>query len=140
MADTAATVNEITTHFFGDALARDLSFGSCIPRALDTRGALLLSRELDDALSQVADVSTPRAPVDFPFLRVHDDNLRPPKPYGGSDWVYPNQKEEAEQEEQERVWVDDEPAHYSRFLYLNFLAAIRSTYSNPIIQLNTQTS
>jgi hypothetical protein len=45
MADTAATVNEITTHFFGDAMARDLSFGSygaldCIPRAMDTRGAL----------------------------------------------------------------------------------------------------
>jgi hypothetical protein len=110
MADTTATVNEITTHFFGDALARDLSFGSCIPRALDTRGALL-SRGLDDALGQVADASTPRVPVDIlPFLRVHDDNLRPPKPYGGADWVYPNQKEEAEQEE--RVWVDDEPAYY----------------------------
>jgi hypothetical protein len=38
-------------------------------------------------------------------LRVQDDNLRPPKPYGGADWVYPNQKE--------RVWVDDEPAYDS---------------------------
>jgi hypothetical protein len=28
MADTAATVNEITTHLFCDAMARDLSFGS----------------------------------------------------------------------------------------------------------------
>jgi hypothetical protein len=110
MADTAATVNEITTHLFGDALARDLSFGSRIPRAMSARA--LSSQALDAALGQVADASTQRAPVDIlPFLRVQDDNLRPPKPYGGADWAYPNQKEEAEQE-QERVWVDDEPAHY----------------------------
>ncbi len=66
MADTAATVNEITTHFFGDALAREFSFGSCgaIPRTMDTRGALLSG--LDDALGQVADASTPRAPVVLP--------------------------------------------------------------------------
>jgi hypothetical protein len=60
----------------------------------------------------VADASTPRAPVELPFsLRTQDDNLRPPKPYGGADWVYPNQKEEAKQEE--RVWVDDEPTYDS---------------------------
>ncbi len=58
---------------------------------------------LDDALGQVADASTPRAPVDLPFLRVNDEQ-RPPKPYDGAIWEYPN-KEEAEQEE--RVWVDD---------------------------------
>jgi hypothetical protein len=107
-------VNEITTHFFGDAMARDLSFGSygaldAIPRATDARA--LSSQALDDALGQVADASTPRAPVDIlPFLRVNDEQ-RPPKPYGGAVWVYPNQKEEAEQEEW--VWVDDEPAYDS---------------------------
>jgi hypothetical protein len=59
----------------------------------------------------VADVWTPRAPKDLPFLRVNDEQ-RPPKPYGGAVWVYPNdQKEEPEQ--QERVWVDDDPAYDS---------------------------
>jgi hypothetical protein len=112
MADTATTVNEITTHFFGDTMARDLGFNSnsntncygaldSIPRAMDTRGALL---DLDDALGQVADASTPRAPVDLPFLKVKDQ-VKPPKAYCGADWRYPN-KGEAEQEE-ERVWVDD---------------------------------
>jgi hypothetical protein len=50
MADTATAVNEITTHLFGDALARDLSFGSriIIPRAMSARA--LLSWELDAAL------------------------------------------------------------------------------------------
>jgi hypothetical protein len=115
MADTAATVNEITTHLFGHALARDLSFGSriIIPRAMSARALSSHHQALDAALGQVADVSTPRAPVELPFLRVQDDNLLPPKPYGGADWVYPNQKEEAEQEEQERVWVDDEPSYDS---------------------------
>jgi hypothetical protein len=97
MADTAATVNEITTHFFGDAMARDLGFSNtncydaldCILRAMDTRGALL---GLDDALGQVADVSTPRAPVDLPFLKVNDVE-RQPKPYGGADWRYPDKEE-----------------------------------------------
>jgi hypothetical protein len=113
MADTAATVNEITTHFFGDAMARDLGgshyYGvlDAIPRAMDTRGALLSG--LDDALGQVADASTPRAPVDvLPFLRVNDEQ-RPPKPNGGALWEYPN-KEEAEQE---RVWLDDDTAYDS---------------------------
>jgi hypothetical protein len=63
MANTAATVNEITKDLFGDAMTRALSLGSygaldCIQRAMDTRGALL--SELDDALGQVADASTPR--------------------------------------------------------------------------------
>jgi hypothetical protein len=118
MADTAATVNEITTHFFGDAMARDLGFSRHFHgapddammklRAMDTRAGALLSRELDDALGQGADASTPRAPVDvLPFLRVNDEQ-RPPKPYGGAVWVYPNQKEEAEQQ---RVWVDDDHAY-----------------------------
>jgi hypothetical protein len=107
MADTATTVNEITTHFFGDMMARDLGFSkfncygalASIPHAMDTRGAL----DLDDALGQVADVSTPRAPVDLPFLAVNDD-MKPPQAYGGAFWRYSN-KEEAEQVE--RVWVDD---------------------------------
>jgi hypothetical protein len=105
-------------------MARDLSFGShcygaaaddamlMMPRAMDARARALSSQELDDALGQVADASTPRAPVDvlLPFLRVNYDDQRQPKPYGGAVWVYPNQKEEAEQE---RVWVDDDHAYHS---------------------------
>jgi hypothetical protein len=88
MADTATTVNEITTHFFGDMMARDLGFSdntNCygalafIPRAMDSRGALAL----DDALDQVADASTPRATVDLPFFTV-DDEMKPPHTYGGA--------------------------------------------------------
>jgi hypothetical protein len=107
MADTATTVQAITTHLIGDvALARDLSFGSSrigiIPRAVS-------ARELDAALGQVAEVSTPRAPVELhSCYRIQDDNLRPPKPYGGADWVHANQMEEAEQEG--LVWVDNEPS------------------------------
>ena len=53
-----------------------------------------------------------RAPEELhACYRIQEDNLRPPKPYGGADWVYPNQMEEAEQE-QERVWVDNEPSDY----------------------------
>jgi hypothetical protein len=106
MADTATTVNEITTHFFGDMMARDLGFSktncygalASIPHTMQTRGALAL----DDVLGQVADASTPRAPVDLPFFTV-DDVRKPPQAYGGAVWSNPN-KEEAEQEE--RVWVD----------------------------------
>jgi hypothetical protein len=119
MADTATTVNDITTHLFGDALARDLSFGSriIIPRAMSARALSSHQQALDAALGQVADVSRPRAPVELPsFLRIQDGNLRPPKPYGGADWVYPNQKEEAEQEE--RVWVDNEPSGGRRFVII----------------------
>jgi hypothetical protein len=83
MADIAATVNEIIMHFFGDAMARDLSFGShcygaaddatlMMPHAMDARARALLTG-LDDALGQVVDASTPRAPVDLPFLRVNDE-------------------------------------------------------------------
>ena len=107
MADTATTVHAIPTHLFGDgALARDLRVGSSIiPRAVS-------ARELDAALGQVAEVSTPRAPEELhSCYRIQDDNLRPPKPYGGAHWGYPNQMEEAEQEE--RVWVDDEPSYDS---------------------------
>jgi hypothetical protein len=98
MADISATLNEIITHFFGDAkMARDLGFSNtncygaldCIPRAMDTRCALL---GLDDALGQVADASTLRAPVDLPFLKVNDVE-RPPKPYGSADWRYPDKEE-----------------------------------------------
>jgi regulator of sirC expression with transglutaminase-like and TPR domain len=44
MADTATTVNEITTHFFGDMMARDLGFSgntNCYgaPRARWTHAA-----------------------------------------------------------------------------------------------------
>jgi hypothetical protein len=109
MADTATTVHKITTHLFGDALARDLSFGSScisiIPRAVS-------ARELDAALGQVAEVSTPRAPEELhSCYRIQDDSLCPPKPYGGADWVYSNQMEEAEQGE--RLWVDNEPSYDS---------------------------
>jgi hypothetical protein len=104
MTDTATNVNEITTHFFGDMMARDLGFShncygalASIPHATDTRGALVL----DDALDQVADASTPRAPVDLPFT---GDEMKPPRAYGGAIWINPN-KEEAEEEE--RVWVND---------------------------------
>jgi hypothetical protein len=106
-------VIEITTHLSGDMMARDLGFSSSntncygaldsIPRAMDTRDALL---DLDDALGQFADASTPRAPVDLPLLKVNDE-VKPPKAHGGAFWRYPN-KEEAEHEE-ERVWADD---HY----------------------------
>ena len=57
MADTAATVNEITTHLFGDALARDLSFGSRIPRAMSARA--LSSQALDAALNDSSDPPRP---------------------------------------------------------------------------------
>jgi hypothetical protein len=108
-ATTATTVNEITTHFFGDTMARDLGFGhrekseacvcygalASIPHTMDTRGALLLDLEL----GQVADVSTPRAPVDLPFT---GDEMKPPRAYGGAVWRNPN-KEEAAEEERERM-------------------------------------
>jgi hypothetical protein len=87
MADTATTVHAIPTHLFGDdALARG---SSRTPRALSARA--LLEQELDAVLG--------------PCYRIQDDNLRPPKPYGGADWVYSNQMEEAEQEG--RLWVDN---------------------------------
>jgi hypothetical protein len=110
MTDTATTVNEITTHFFGDMMARDLSFSSnnncygalaSIPRAMDTRGALVL----DDALDQVADASTPCASVDLPRLPFTCDDMKPPRAYEGAVWINPN-KEEAEEEARERAWVD----------------------------------
>jgi hypothetical protein len=90
MTDTATTANEINTHFFGDMMTRDGAAATLasattvrrrqrrchncearvcyctlasIPHTMDTRGALVL----DDALDQVADASTPRAPVDLPF-------------------------------------------------------------------------
>jgi hypothetical protein len=90
---------------------RDLSFGSSrTPRALSARA--LLEQELDAVLGQAADVSTPRAPVELhSCYRIQDDNLRPPKPYGGADWVYSNQMEEAEQGG--RLWVDNEPSYDS---------------------------
>ena len=108
MAFTATTPT-VTHLSFGDEGALLARGSSRTPRALSARA--LLDQELDAALCNVAQVSTPRTPTELhACYRIQDDNLRPPKPYGGADWVYPNQMEEAEQEE--RVWVDNEPSDY----------------------------
>ena len=102
---TTPTVTHLSSSF-GDHEGALLARGSSrTPRALSARA--LLDQELDAVLGQA------RAPEELhACYRIQDDNLRPPKPYGGADWVYPNQMEEAEQEEQERVWVDNEPSDY----------------------------
>jgi hypothetical protein len=95
MAYTATTPTVTHLSSFGDHEGALLARGSSrTPRALSARA--LLEQELDAVLG--------------PCYRIQDDNLRPPKPYGCADWVYPNQMEEAEQEE--RVWVDNEPSDY----------------------------
>jgi len=100
---TTPTVTHLSSSF-GDEGALDARGSSGTPRALSARA--LLDQELDAVLGQA------RAPEELhACYRIQDDNLRPPKPYGGADWVYPNQMEEAEQE-QERVWVDNEPSDY----------------------------
>ena len=103
MAYTATTPT-VTHLSFGDNDGALLARGSSrTPRALSARA--LLDQELDAVLGQA------RAPEELhACYRIQDDNLRPPKPYGGADWVYPNQMEEAEQEE--RVGVDNEPSDY----------------------------
>ncbi len=115
MTTTATTVNDITTHLFGDmardALA-DLGFShreeqtcfcygalASIPHTMDTHGAILF--DIYGEVCQVADASTPRAPVDLPF--TGDEMMKPARAYGGAVWRNPI-KEEAEEEE--RVWVD----------------------------------
>ena len=99
----AYTVTHLSS--FGDHEGALLARGSSriTPRASSARA--LLDQELDAVLGQS------RAPEELhACYRIQDDNLRPPRPYGGADWVYPNQMEEAEQEE--RVWVDNEPSDY----------------------------
>jgi hypothetical protein len=103
MAYTATTPTVPHLSSFGDhegALLLARGSSSRTPRALSARA--LLDQELDAVLGQA------RAPEELhACYRIQDDNLRPPKPYGGANWVYPNQMEEAEQE---RVWVDNEPS------------------------------
>ena len=114
MAYTATTPTVTHLSSFGDEGALLARGSSRTPRALSALLAPAVSAgELDAALGKVAQVSTPRTPTELhACYRIQDDNLRPPKPYGGADWVYPNQMEEAEQEQEERVWVDNEPSDY----------------------------